>query len=283
MKYSVTLSSFKEIFESLTEALPVLKKLNYDAVEFIGEKQSRKDLDSFTDILDTLDLEVAGVTGMWGNVSSKACGRRLLSLDRGMVENAKRYVIQCIELCRQLGGQELNVCLFTDPFTSIPDFSHRILSHKQKLKLIEKSIPLLRFLSNNAKDHGVLLLLEPLNRYATPYCCNAEDAVHVCEAVDHPSFGILLDTFHMNIEEDSFSHAIELARDFLLHMHFADNNRKMPGSGHLDFSSILNAIRKIKYQRYISFEPNLEQTSYLDSLKEGIAYIKGLNSTVSIG
>ncbi|MGB8085656.1 MAG: TIM barrel protein, partial [Nitrososphaeraceae archaeon] len=107
--------------------------------------------------------------------------------------------------------------------------------------------------------------------------------VHVCEAVDHPSFGILLDTFHMNIEEDSFSHAIELARDFLLHMHFADNNRKMPGSGHLDFSSILSAIRKIKYQRYISFEPNLEQTSYLDSLKEGIAYIKGLNSTVSIG
>lgn len=68
MKYSVTLSSFKGIFESLTEALPVLKKLNYDAVEFIGEKQSRKDLDSFTDILDTLDLEVAGVTGMWGNV-----------------------------------------------------------------------------------------------------------------------------------------------------------------------------------------------------------------------
>jgi D-psicose/D-tagatose/L-ribulose 3-epimerase len=261
----------------------VLKKLNYDAIEFIGEKQSRKDLDSFIDILDTLDLEVAGVTGMWGNVSSKAWDRRLLSLDRGMVENAKRYVIRCIELCRQLGGQELNVCLFTDPFTSMPDFSHRILSHREKLKLIEKSIPLLRFLSNNAKDHGILLLLEPLNRYATPYCCNAEDAVHVCEAVDHPSFGILLDTFHMNIEEDSFSHAIELARDYLLHMHFADNNRKMPGSGHLDFSSILNAIRKIKYQRYISFEPNLEQTSYLNSLKEGIAYIKGLNSTVLRG
>lgn len=279
MKYSVTLSSFKEIFESLTDALPVLKELNYDAVEFIGEDYSTMDLDNFAEVLVSYDLKVSGVTGMWGNVSSMAVSRRLLSIDTDMVETAKRYVIRCIQLCRRLGGQEFNVCLFTDPYATMPDFSHRVLSYKQKLKLVEKSIPLLRSLSNYAKDHGVLLLLEPLNRYATPYCCTAADALHICNAVDNPSFGILLDTFHMNIEEDSFSHAIELTRDFLLHMHFADNNRKMPGSGHLDFSSILKALRKIDYQRYICFEPNLKQISYLNSLREGIAYIKGLNST----
>ena len=279
MKYSVTLSSFKEIFESLINALPVIKQLNYDAVEFIGEDNSGKDLDNFTEALVSHDLKVSGVTGMWGNVNSMAGCRRLLSVDADMVETAKRYVIRCIELCRQLGGQEFNVCLFTDPNSTMPDFSHRVLSHKQKLKVIEKSIPLLRSLSNYAKDQGVLLLLEPLNRYATPYCCTAEDALHICNAIDNPSFGILLDTFHMNIEEDSYSQAIELTRDFLFHMHFADNNRKMPGNGHLDFDSILKALHKINYQRYISFEPNLEQISYLESLKAGIAYIKGLNST----
>lgn len=279
MKYSVTLSSFKEIFESLTNALPVLKQLNYDAVEYIGEDNSSKDIDDFTQALASNDLTVSGVTGMWGNVNSMAGSRRLLSVDNDMVETARRYVIRCIELCRQLGGQEFNVCLFADPYNMMPDFSHRVLSQEQKLKVIKKSIPLLRSLSNYAKDHGVLLLLEPLNRYVTPYCCTSADALHICYAVDNPSFGILLDTFHMNIEEDSFSHAIELARDFLLHMHFADNNRKMPGSGHLDFSSILKALHKINYQRYISFEPNLEQISYLNSLREGIAYIKGLNST----
>jgi sugar phosphate isomerase/epimerase len=279
MKYSVTLSSFKEIFTSFVNALPVIKQLNYDAVEFIGEDNSSKDLESFTEALASHDLKVSGVTGMWGNVSSMAGSRRLLSVDTDMVETAKRYVIRCIDLCRQLGGQEFNVCLFTDPFSTMPDFSHRVPSPKQKRKVIEKSIPLLQSLSNYAKDYGVLLLLEPLNRYATPYCCTAADALEICNAVDNPSFGILLDTFHMNIEEDSISRAIELARDFLLHMHFADNNRKMPGSGHLDFSSILKALRKINYQRYISFEPNLEQISYLNSLKEGIAYIKGLNST----
>ncbi|MGH9974335.1 MAG: sugar phosphate isomerase/epimerase family protein [Nitrososphaeraceae archaeon] len=279
MKYSVTLSSFKEIFESLFDALPVIKQLNYDAVEFIGEDNSDKDLENFTQALASHDLKVSGVTGMWGNVNSMAGCRRLLSVDADMVETAKRYVFRCIELCRQLGGQEFNICLFTDPNNTMPDFSHRVLSHKQKLRVIEKTIPLLRSLSNYAKDHGVLLLLEPLNRYATPYCCTAADALHVCKAVDNPSFGMLLDTFHMNIEEDSFFHSIELARDFLLHMHFADNNRKMPGGGHIDFDSILDALHKISYKRYISFEPNLEENNYFNSLRDGVAYIKGLSAT----
>ena len=87
----------------------------------------------------------------------------------------------------------------------------------------------------------------------------------------------------MNIEEDSFSRAIELVGGLLFHMHFADNNRKMPGSAHLDFTSVLKALHKIKYQRYISFEPNLERSSYSNSLKEGIAYIKGLDSIISTG
>jgi sugar phosphate isomerase/epimerase len=282
MKYSITLSSFREIFESSTTALPIIKQLNYDAVEFIGEDYSVKELDEFTVALTSYDLKVSGVTGMWGNLDNIAVNRRLLSVDTDIVEIARRYVIRCIELCRLLDGEEFNLCLFTDPYPLVPDFSHRIHSYKQKLKLVKKSVPLLRSLSNYAKDCGVLLLLEPLNRYTTPYCCTAADAVHICEAVDNPNFGILLDTFHMNIEEDSLSHPIELASDYLLHMHFADNNRKMPGSGHLDFRSILKALTKIDYQRYISFEPNLERISYLKSLTEGITYIKRLKSSTFI-
>jgi D-psicose/D-tagatose/L-ribulose 3-epimerase len=279
MKYSVTLSSFKEIFNTLIDALPVIKQLNYDAVEFIGEDNPDKELKNFTQALASHDLKVSGVTGMWGNVNTMARFRRLLSVDAEMVETAKKYVCQCIELCRQLGGQEFNICLFTDPNNTMPDFSHRVLSHKQKLRVTEKAIPLLRNLSNYAKDRGVLLLLEPLNRYATPYCCTTADALYVCNAVDSPNFGLLLDTFHMNIEEDSFFRSIELAKDFLFHMHFADNNRKMPGSGHIDFDSILKALHKIKYQRYIGFEPNLEDINYLNSLRDGLAYIKGMSST----
>lgn len=281
MRYSITLSSFKEIFKSPTDALPMIARLNYDAVEFTGEDDSGTDLDNFTEALASYDLKVSGVTGMWGNLNMVAASRRLLSYDAETVKIAKRYVIRCVELCRRLGGQEFNICLFTDPCTVIPDFSHRALSHSDKLKVVNKSIPILRNLSKYAGDHGVLLLLEPLNRYATPYCCTAADALGICKAVDNPSFGILLDTFHMNIEEDSFSRALESTREFLQHMHFADNNRKMPGEGHLNFGSILRALHTINYQRYISFEPILEKMSYFESLRKGMTHIKGLNSAES--
>ena len=133
MKYSVTLSSFTEIFESLIQALPMLKQLGYDAIEFIGEDNSKKELLSFTEALTSYDLKVSGVTGMWGNFSSTASSRRLLSVDIDMVKTAKKYVIRCIEICRLLGGQEFNVCLFADPGTTMSDFNHRLLSHEQKL------------------------------------------------------------------------------------------------------------------------------------------------------
>jgi D-psicose/D-tagatose/L-ribulose 3-epimerase len=279
MKYSVTLSSFTEIFESLIQALPMLKQLGYDAIEFIGEDNSKKELDGFIEALTSHDLKVSGVTGMWGNFNSTTSSRRLLSVDMDIVKTAKKYVIRCIEICRLLGGQEFNVCLFADPGTTLPDFNHRLLSHTQKLKVVEKSFPILRSLSDYAKDQGVLLLLEPLNRYATPFCCSAADALEICNAINSPNLGILLDTFHMNIEEDSFSHAIELTKGSLFNMHFADNNRKMPGSGHLDFRSIMKTLNDIDYQQYICFEPILEQIGYRESLREGIAYIKGLDSS----
>lgn len=281
MKYSVTLSSFKEICEPLTSTLRILKELRYDGVECIGEGLAAKDLKNFKEVLVTYSLETSGVTGVWGNVSNKAMERRLLSLNGDMVKHAERYVKQCIELCRLLEGQEFNVCLFSDSCIAVPDFSHRILSQTQKFKLVERSVPLLRSLSKYAKDNDVMLLLEPLNRYATPYCCTAADALSVCKTVDHPSFGILLDTFHMNIEEDSFSSALDIVKDFLFHMHFADNNRKMPGNAHIDFDSVLMALKNNNYNGYICFEPNLEQTSYLKSLREGITYIKRRDRSLS--
>jgi len=258
----------------------MLQDLRYDGVECIGEEQSIENLEDFKENLHTYGLEVSGVTGMWGNVSRTAAERRLLSLDNNIVEHTKKYVSRCIELCRRLDGKEFNVCLFSDTSISTPDFSHRTLPRKQKNKVIQRTIPILRSLAGYAQENGVLLLLEPLNRYATPYCCTAAEALGVCREIDAPSFGVLLDTFHMNIEEDSLSAAIELAGDFLLHLHFADNNRKMPGTAHLDFYTVLMALKKINYDKYVSFEPNLEHNNYLDSLKNGIAFIRELDSSL---
>ena len=185
-----------------------------------------------------------------------------------LVASSQKYVEQCIKMCQTLGGEKLNICLFADDNLVPLDRNHTILSEDQKAPILEKVIPILSRLSKFADDHDIQLLLEPLNRYSTPYCTTAKDAVAIAKQIKQDNFGILLDTFHMNIEEDSFEYAISSSDGLIQHTHFADNNRKMPGYGHIDFQSIIKGLSRIGYNQYISFEPNLTYAGYKASHKE---------------
>ena len=165
----------------------------------------------------------------------------------------------------------MNICLFADDTRGF-DRTHRIVAANEKEIFAAKAIPLMRRLTRRAADYGIELLLEPLNRYSTPYCANVTDALAIANQVD--SLGILLDTFHMNIEEDSFRAAIESSSKVLRHLHFADNNRKMPGYAHIDFSSIVESLNEIGYDNYISFEPNIADKNYEHVIKHGLDFIK---------
>ncbi|MFZ0511029.1 MAG: sugar phosphate isomerase/epimerase family protein, partial [Candidatus Nitrosopolaris sp.] len=132
-------------------------------------------------------------------------------------------------------------------------------------------------LTKYASDYGIQLLLEPLNRYSTPYCTTAKDAIDVANQINQDNFGVLLDTFHMNIEEDSFEDAIMESSGLLRHTHLADNNRKMPGSAHINFHSIIKSLNSIGYDKYISFEPILTNKEYKTATKTGLDFIKTID------
>ena len=165
----------------------------------------------------------------------------------------------------------MNICLFADDTRGV-DKTHRIITANEKEIFAAKAIPLMRRLTRRAADYGIELLLEPLNRYSTPYCATSKDALAIANQVE--SLGVLLDTFHMNIEEDSFRDAIESSSKILRHLHFADNNRKMPGYAHIDFSSIVESLNEIGYDNYISFEPNIADKNYEHVIKHGLDFIK---------
>jgi D-psicose/D-tagatose/L-ribulose 3-epimerase len=142
-------------------------------------------------------------------------------------------------------------------------------------------IPTLSELAKFAKEYGVSLLLEPLNRYSTQYCSNAHDAISIAERVNQENFAVMLDTFHMNIEEDTFEEAITSSKKLLRHMHFADNNRKMPGEGHIDFREIVRSLGNINYQKYVSFEPTIyNHKNYERELSIGLQFIKDLEQNI---
>ena len=269
MKYAITLASFRNI-EPVEDTLATLAKQGYRAMEMFGEP-SEVDAKKLLDSLNSYGLSVCGVTGMWGSISSDGWKRRLLSSDPKLVQASEQYVIDCLKLCNTLGGHEMNVCLFADEIKGV-DRTHRIISPNEKELFAAKAVPLMRLLCRRAADYGIQLVLEPLNRYSTPYCTTAKDAIAIAQHVD--SLGILLDTFHMNIEEDMFKDAIQSSSTLLRHMHFADNNRKMPGFAHIDFSTIIKSLKEIGYQDYISFEPNVADRSYEHETKYGLDFVK---------
>jgi sugar phosphate isomerase/epimerase len=270
--YSITLSSFLRLKEDFESTLHNLSQLGLENTEMFGEPD---DINRafFKDIFSSCNLHVTGITGMWGKSSPNGWKRRLLSNDQGMVKYSKEYIKKCIYLCNYFGGNKINICLLSDPINYL-DVTHNSILTDEKTRLLKKSIPILNSLSSIAKDHEVNSAIEPLNRYSTPYCCNYSDTTILLE--NCPNLQVMLDTFHMNIEEDSLGDVIISANNRLANMHFADNNRKMPGQGHIDFEPIIRSLKKISYEGYISFEPTILNTDYKTYIKGGLEFIKNL-------
>jgi sugar phosphate isomerase/epimerase len=141
--------------------------------------------------------------------------------------------------------------------------------------MLSSCVPLLNRLLKIARDVDISLMVEPLNRYSTPYCSTYLDATPLIEKCD--DLELMLDTFHMNIEEDSFEDTILNSQHSLTHMHFADNNRKMPGFGHIDFHTIIKTMKKISYKGNISFEPTISNRNYSSAVKSGLDHVKKLD------
>jgi D-psicose/D-tagatose/L-ribulose 3-epimerase len=279
LKYAITLSSFCHI-EPIERTLERLQGQGYDAVEMFGEPQ-KMGMKKLRDIFDSFNFHVCGITGMWGSISEDSWKRRILSADRSIAKHTEEYVMDCIKMCQSVGGNEMNICLFADSDMATYDRNHRSLSGDKKEAVIQKAIPLLNTLSRFAKDYGVHILVEPLNRYNTPFCSSAKDAFVIANKVNHDNFGLLLDTFHMNIEEDSLEDTILKSGKLLRHMHLADNNRKMPGYAHINFQSIMRSLFGIGYNGYASFEPNVNDKEYENYTKRGLEFIKSLEKIVS--
>ena len=273
--YSITLSSFIKIQSNDSETLENLSQIGITNAEMYGEPK-KIDRNYYKDILSAFNFQVVGITGMWGKSSKDGWKRRLLSRDRGILKYSENYVLECIDLCSSLGGKVFNICLFSDPVEFL-DVTHSNIKTSDKKNLIERCIPILRKFCSYAEERNVKLVLEPLNRYSTPYCCNYDDTKLILEKC-HNMY-LMLDTFHMNIEEDSFSDTISDSQIKLIHMHFADNNRKMPGEGHIDFTLILQSLEEIRYRGFISFEPTISEKNYSAYVKSGFDYIKSLESS----
>lgn len=119
-----------------------------------------------------------------------------------------------------------------------------------------RSIARMQRLADMAADHGIMLCMESLNRFEGYMINEAYEAIDYVKAVDRPNVKVMLDTFHMNIEEDSLTDAIRQAGPLLGHFHVGEANRRCPRpGGRFDWAEIGQALRQINYGGYVVMEP----------------------------
>ena len=154
--------------------------------------------------------------------------RDLLHADASVRANAMSYVKHCIDAAQTIGATNV-----VGPLYSAVGRTWQATADERK-KDLDLLVGELKELARYAGERGVVICVEPLNRFETSFLNLASQAIEVVDRVDHPACGLLLDTFHMNIEEQSIGDAIRAAGPRLKHLHACENDRGAPGSGHID-------------------------------------------------
>lgn len=121
----------------------------------------------------------------------------------------------------------------------------------------ERSVKSLREVMKVAEDRDVVLHMEVVNRFEQYLLNTAAEAVAYCREVGSPNCRILLDTFHMNIEEDSFAGAIRTAGKHLGHVHVGETNRRAPGRGKIPWGEVFGALKSLRFNGSVVMEPFL--------------------------
>ncbi len=179
----------------------------------------------------------------------------LSSADAQVRRNAVDYFKTILTNMKKVGSPALAGAIYSFWPTDFVDVDKRAAW--------ERSIPAMKELGDFAEDLGIDIALEILNRNETYILTDCREAMEYCDRVGSKAVNILLDTYHMNIEEDDMFEAIRLAGGRLKHFHVGENNRKLPGMNNtLDWARIGSTLREIGYDKGVVMEPFLIEGTF---------------------
>ncbi|GAU85105.1 sugar phosphate isomerase/epimerase [Bosea sp. BIWAKO-01] len=180
--------------------------------------------------------------------------RDLASADAGAHHAGVTYLETCVDVAAALGAAIVGGPLYGAPLV----FAGRApapVDDDERKRRIDAIVAGLSQAGKRAAESGVQFGVEPLNRFETDICNTTRHALEIVERVSNPAVGVMLDTFHMNMEEFDLTDAIRQAGSKLLHFQANENNRGFVGSGHIDWPTIARALRDVAYRGPIVLEP----------------------------
>lgn len=219
--------------------LPRIKEAGFDGVEIslfqpaeFAASQIRKGLED-----NGLECTVCSVlTG----------GLNVISDDAAVRKSTRAHLEECVKAVADAGAKIVAGPLYA-PVGWLPGRRRTSDEWKWAVESFQSLGPALA-------RHGVTVAIEPLNRFETFFLNTAADAVALCDEIADPRVGILFDTFHANIEEKDIGAAYRTIGRHLKHVHTCENDRGIPGTGHIEWPGVFEALRDLRYDGWLTIE-----------------------------
>ena len=245
MKTSVSISVFPaplgmpSLYSGVTEAhLGQIRDLGYDGVDLFVRDPRSPDTVNALRMLEQFGLEV----GVVMPAALAGEGIFLSSKDPAIHQEALRRIGEIVDLAAGVGGMvSLGLVRGNRAADESEEKFHARFARSCE-QLLERALPA-----------GVPLVIEPINRYETNTLNSAAQAVDFLEACRLPLY-LMLDTFHMNIEDAGLEETLERALPYTRHVHFLDSHRLAPSMGHLDMEGLYLILAREGYEGFLCLE-----------------------------
>jgi sugar phosphate isomerase/epimerase len=256
MKLSFAVSLQKTNFSYIVDnyewqkKIRLLSDLGYQGVEFSIKDPKVLNVNALKRILHRYKLELSAI------------GTGAVFIDEGLSLSSLEEDIRVKAIKRIKGHIDLASLFGTQVIIGLvrgKNEKQKTFVYQSKKKLLDST----KNICDYAVSKKVILLVEPLNRYETSFLHNVEQTLAFIKEFKCKNLRLLLDIFHMNIEENNLIEPIQKGIKYLSHFHFADNNRRCPGDGYINFAQIVAYLKKMGYRGYLSGEmlpiPNAER------------------------
>ncbi|MEN3187016.1 MAG: sugar phosphate isomerase/epimerase family protein [Atribacterota bacterium] len=207
----------------------------------------------------------------------------LTSDDPEIRKRGLEYLLRCVRVSAEMGAKSFSGVIYSAMGKRIDTMPGEV--HW------ERASTALRTVAQLARDFGMVVGIEPINRYETFLINTCEQALRLRDMIGEPNVGIHLDTYHMNIEENNFYEPTKQALPHLCHYHLSESHRGTPGTGTVNWDEVFKALGEGNYQGVVGMESFAEiaesmraatciwrklapSTEFL--LREGLAFLKGL-------
>lgn len=225
-----------------------IKAMGFDFIELlVPEPEDGINLAAAKSALEEADLGVvlAARVNPQRSIASEEAGARQGGLD---------YLKTCVESAEALGATIIGGPLYGEPmvFAGRPPLPRSADEMKARA---DRMIEGLAQVAPRARAAGKVFAVEPLNRFETDMLNTTQQGIALVDAVNDAGLGLMLDTFHMNMEDQSIPDAIRLAGKRTVHFQANENHRGFPGTGNMDWPAIMRALHQVGYAGPVSLEP----------------------------